>query len=325
MKEFVKPRVVVSKCLEFQKCRYDGEIIRDQTVKNLMSFVEFIPVCPEVEIGLGVPRDAIRVIDDNGIKTLYQPTTNLDLTSKINQFSERFLSEVGEVDGFILKSRSPSCGLFDTKIYSGVEAAPVVRTSSGLFGGKVQERFAHLAIEDEARLKNFTIREHFFTKLFTIAAFRKLKKEGLLGDLVEFQAQNKYLFMGYRPALLKKLGTIVANYQKNSLQQILADYERELYCLFENPPNYTSNINVSQHLFGYFSKQLSSKEKVFFGTMIEKYQNKKIPLSSVISLLKAWAIRFECDYLLKQTYFEPYPEELIEISTSVKVEITGEL
>jgi len=318
MKEFVKPIVVVSKCLEFEECRYDGEMIRDQTVANLKPFVQFIPICPEVEIGLGIPRDVIRVIDDCGVDTLHQPATNLELTSKMNHFSERFLNEVGEIDGFILKSRSPSCGLDDVKVYSGIEKAPVLRISSGLFGGVVQARFSHLAIEDEGRLKNFLIREHFLTKLFTITAFKKLKKEGLLGDLVEYHAQNKYLLMVYHPSLQKKLGNIVANHENNSLQQILAEYETELYRLFEKLPKYTSNINVSQHIFGYFSKQLSSKEKQFFMTMIEKYQNKKVPLSSVVSLLKSWAIRFENDYLLKQSYFEPYPEKLIEISDSGK-------
>jgi len=130
MKEFVKPIVVVSKCLEFEECRYDGEMIRDQTVANLKPFVQFIPICPEVEIGLGIPRDVIRVIDDCGVDTLHQPATNLELTSKMNHFSERFLNEVGEIDGFILKSRSPSCGLDDVKVYSGIEKAPVLRISS---------------------------------------------------------------------------------------------------------------------------------------------------------------------------------------------------
>ncbi|MCT8138157.1 DUF523 and DUF1722 domain-containing protein [Anaerobacillus sp. CMMVII] len=318
MGEFVKPRVIVSKCLEFQGCRYDGEIIRDQTVHNLLPYVEFIPVCPEVEIGLGVPRDVIRVIDNDGMDQLYQPAKKIDLTNKMNQFSEQFLTEVGDIDGFILKNRSPSCGINDVKVYAGIEKAPVIRTSSGLFGSKVQAQYGHLAVEDEGRLKNFTIREHFFTKLFTIASFKKLKKEGLLADLVEYHAKNKYLFMAYQPTILKKLGNIVGNHKKKSLQQIFEEYEVELYHLFAKLPKYTSNISVSQHLFGYFSKQLSAKEKEFFISMIDKYKKKKVPLSSVASLLHSWAIRFDNEYLLKQTYFQPYPEKLIEISDSGK-------
>lgn len=318
MERFIKPRVVVSKCLEFQKCRYDGEMIRDQTIQNLVPYVEFIPVCPEVEIGLGVPRDVIRVIDNNGVNQLYQPAKKLDLTQQMNTFSEQFLAEVGDIDGFILKNRSPSCGINDVKVYAGIEKAPVIRTSSGLFGIQVQKRFGHLAVEDEGRLKNFTIREHFFTKLFTIASFKKLKTEGLLSDLVEYHARNKYLFMSYQPAILKKLGNIVGNNDKKSLQEIFEAYEGELYHLFRKLPKYTSNISVSQHLFGYFSPHLTAKEKDFFISLTEKYHKKKVPFSSIASLLKSWALRFENDYLLKQTYFEPYPERLIEICDSGK-------
>ncbi len=318
MREFVKPRVVVSKCLEFQECRYDGEIIRDQTIHNLLPFVEFVPVCPEVEIGLGVPRDVIRIIDNDGEDALYQPAQNRDLTENMIRFSEGFLAEVGEIDGFILKNRSPSCGMNDVKVYANAGKSPIVRTSSGLFGKQVQDRFGYLAIEDEGRLKNWTIREHFFTKLFTIAAFKKLKKEGLLADLVEYHARNKYLFMAYQPTILKKMGNIVGNHERKSLQEIFEEYEKELYKLFQKLPKYTSNISVSQHLFGFFSKELSSKEKEFFISMIDKYKKKKVPLSSVVSLLKSWALRFDNEYLLKQTYFDPYPERLVEISDSGK-------
>ncbi|OIJ13450.1 cytoplasmic protein [Anaerobacillus alkalilacustris] len=318
MKEFVKPKVVVSKCLEFHHCRYDGEIVRDQTVHNLIPYVDFIPICPEVEIGLGIPRDVIRVVDDKGCNSLIQPSENLNLTNKMNEFSSKFLAEVGEIDGFILKSRSPSCGLNDVKVYSGKEKAPVVRMSNGLFGGKVQEQFGYLAVEDEGRLKNFTIREHFFTKLFTIASFHSLKKQGLISDLVEFHAHNKYLFMAYQPTILKKLGNVVGNHEKKPLQVIFDEYETLLFQLVNKLPKYTSNINVSQHVFGYFSKDLSLKEREFFMTILDKYHKKKVPLSSVTSLLKSWAIRFENNYLLKQTYFSPYPEKLVEISDSGK-------
>lgn len=318
MNQFVKPKVVVSKCLEFQACRYDGQLMKDQTIHTLMPFVEFIPVCPEVEIGLGIPRDVIRVVQQEDKNRLIQPSTKADLTDKMNEFSEMFLAEVGEVDGFILKNRSPSCGLTDAKIYSGIEKSPVVATGGGLFGEKVKERFSHLAIEDEGRLRNFTIREHFLTKLFTIASFKKLKKEGLIHDLVEFHATNKYLFMAYQPTVLKQLGHIVGNHEKKSLQVMFAEYEEQLNHLFAKLPKYTSNINVCQHLYSFFSKELSPKEKEFFLSLTEKYQKKKIPLSSLTSLLKSWAIRFENEYLLKQTYFEPYPEKLIEISDSGK-------
>ncbi|MEO0107852.1 MAG: DUF523 domain-containing protein, partial [candidate division WOR-3 bacterium] len=111
MRMWPKPRIVVSKCLEFEHCRYNAEIITSEIVRALKPFTEFIPVCPEVEVGLGVPRDPIRVVSDHGDLRLIQPSTGRDITTEMQGFSERFLSSVGSVDGFVLKTRSPSCGL----------------------------------------------------------------------------------------------------------------------------------------------------------------------------------------------------------------------
>jgi uncharacterized protein YbgA (DUF1722 family)/uncharacterized protein YbbK (DUF523 family) len=318
MRQFVKPTVVVSKCLEFDACRYNGDVIHDETVHNLSSFVEFIPVCPEVEIGLGTPREVIRVVSKEGENRLIQPSTEKDLTEKMNSFASNFLEEVGEIDGFILKNRSPSCGTRDVKVYTGIEKAPVKEKGSGLFGGKVIEKHGDKAVEEEGRLKNFTIREHFLTKLFTLAEFRDIKNRNELQELIDFHSRNKYLFMAYNQTQLKNMGRIVANHEKKPIEEMFKNYEDYLYKLFNRAARYTSNINVCQHVFGYFKNELSLKEKAFFLEMMEKYKEQKVPLSSLISLLKAWAIRFENAYLLSQTYFEPYPEQLIEISDSGK-------
>ncbi|RBW69091.1 YbgA family protein [Bacillus taeanensis] len=318
MKQFVKPTVVVSKCLEFAACRYNGDVIHDEMVDNLSTFVDFIPVCPEVEIGLGTPRDVIRIVSKEGEHRLIQPSTEKDLTEKMTAFANTFLEEIGEIDGFILKNRSPSCGTRDVKVYTGIEKAPVKEKGSGLFGGKVIENYGDKAVEEEGRLKNFTIREHFLTKLFTLAEFRSIKTRHDMQELIDFHSRNKYLFMAYNQTQLKNMGRTVANHEKKSIEEVFKSYELYLYKLLKRVPRYTSNINVCQHVFGYFKNELSSKEKAFFLEMMGKYKEKKIPLSSLISLLKAWAIRFENNYLLSQTYFEPYPEALVEISDSGK-------
>jgi uncharacterized protein YbbK (DUF523 family) len=167
MREFSKPIIVVSKCLGFDHCRYNGLIINDDFVEKLKAYVEFKPVCPEVEIGLGIPREPIRVVDIGGDIRLIQPDTGRDLTETMQDFANSFLDSVGTVDGFILKSRSPSCGIKDVKIYSGTKNdSMVLEKSGGFFGKAVIEKFPYLAIEDEGRLKNFRIREHFLTKLY---------------------------------------------------------------------------------------------------------------------------------------------------------------
>lgn len=141
MRQFAKPIIVVSKCLEFDACRYNGEMVPDLTIRNLQPFVTFIPVCPEVEIGLGTPRETIRIVEKNGANRLVQPSIREDVTEKMNEFSNAFLQTLPEVDGFILKNRSPSCGTRDVKIYSGFEKGPVKGKGTGLFGGAVIKNF----------------------------------------------------------------------------------------------------------------------------------------------------------------------------------------
>ena len=318
MRQFVKPTVVVSKCLEFEACRYNGDVISDATVRNLQPFVTYIPVCPDVEIGFVIQRETIRIVEENGMKKLVQPTTKEDVTEKMQQFSDTFLSSLRHIDGFILKSRSPSCGTRDVKFYAGLEKAPARGKGAGVFGGAVLEKFSHIAVEEEGRLSNFIIREHFFTKLFTISYFKEIKRNKNMKDLVSFQSDNKYLFMAYNQTKQKELGRIIANQEKLSLEEVFENYEQTLYELLKRTPRYTSNINVCQHIFGYFKKDLKKEEKEHFLTLLHKYAEKKIPLSNLLVVLKAWALRFEENYLLRQTYFEPYPEALVEISDSGK-------
>jgi uncharacterized protein YbbK (DUF523 family) len=174
MREFSKPILIVSKCLGFAHCRYDGLIVNDDFVDKLKGYVEFKPICAEVEIGLGIPRDPVRIVNINGKNRLIQPSTGRDLTDDMQNFTNSFLDSVGEVDGFILKSRSPSCGLKDVKIYSDKGDNVVIEKGSGFFGGAVLQKFPYLAVEDEARLSNFRIREHFLTQIYTFANFRRI-------------------------------------------------------------------------------------------------------------------------------------------------------
>jgi len=318
MRNFAKPRVVVSKCIEFEACRYNGELLHDETVGQLKPFVEYIPICPEVEIGLGTPRETIRIVEIDGEEQLIQPSTGENLTDKMNAFSELFLSSLNDVDGFILKNRSPSCGTRDVKIYSNNGKMPVLSKGSGMFGRKVLEQYGHTAVEEEGRLKNFIIREHFFIKLFTLAQWREIKETPTYQKLQDFHSSNKFLFMTYSQTKLNELGRMVAEHRKIDLDTIYYQYEQLLYQLLVKNPQYRSHVNTCQHIFGYFSKTLSDKERKYFLELMDKYVDKKVPLSAVVSLLKSWAIRFNQEYLLNQTYFEPYPEELVAISDSGK-------
>ncbi|MGB2696677.1 MAG: DUF523 and DUF1722 domain-containing protein, partial [Candidatus Zixiibacteriota bacterium] len=228
LREFVKPIVVVSKCIEFESCRYNGLKVSSDVVKKLMPHVQFSPVCPEVEIGLGTPRNPIRLVMVNGKARLIQPVTKDDVTDKMNHFTSSFLDSLDEVDGFILKNRSPSCGIKDVKVYAGAEKGMAVRKGKGFFASSVLERFSHLAIEDEGRLTNFRIREDFLTKAFTLARFRQVKKSRSMRELVGFQTENKFLLMAYNQKEMRILGRIVANHEKKPKEEVFRNYEHHL-------------------------------------------------------------------------------------------------
>jgi uncharacterized protein YbgA (DUF1722 family) len=222
------------------------------------------------------------------------------------------MKSLDELDGFILKSHSPSCGMFQTKHYQNMKkGSPVLSKGAGLFGSQVLENFSNLAVETEGRLHNFRIREHWLIKLFTLSKFRNMVKTHSKHELVDFQAGNKFLFMAYNQEIMRELGRIVANPSKLRFEEIINEYKIKMLNLFEKPPNFTSHINALMHSLGYFSKGLKSEEKAFFLDQLDAFRAGWIPLFVLTNLINSWIIRFDVDYLKKQTYFNPYPEKLL--------------
>jgi uncharacterized protein YbgA (DUF1722 family)/uncharacterized protein YbbK (DUF523 family) len=319
LREFEKPKVIVSKCIGFEACRYDGQIIRSNFVDNLRNHVEFYPICPEVEIGLGVPRDSIRIIKESKSRELklVQPATGRDLTKKMINFSNTFLNSINDVDGFILKNKSPSCGIKNVKLYNETIKS-TFSVGFGFFGKQVLEKFPNLAIEDEGRLRSFEIREAFLTKLFTLAKFHRIKNREELSDIIDFHAENKFLFMSYDQNFSTEMGKLIANQNRTNFKDLIRKYEEFLTLIFSKSPIRSSNINVMLHSLGYFKKDLSREEKSFFLDSLRKYDEGSIPMMVNLNILKSWIIRFKLDYLAKQTFFEPYPEELLQITCLYK-------
>jgi uncharacterized protein YbgA (DUF1722 family)/uncharacterized protein YbbK (DUF523 family) len=322
MRDFARPRIVSSKCLEFEACRYNGARITSDEVRQLFPHADFLPICPEVEIGLGIPRSPIRIVD-SGNRRLVQPETGRDLTGDMNAFLENFLGPMetagpGGIDGFILKYRSPSCGLKNVKVYAEAGATSPAGKGSGFFGAAVMERFKGLAVEDEGRLKDYRIREAFLTKLFALSSFRQTQSSGQMKELVRFQSENKLLLMAHAEKHLRVLGRIVANPDRRALDDVMADYRDGLEKALAAPPRPTACINVLMHAMGYFKKQLSSPEKSFFLAALEDYRARRAPLSVPVGIMRSHIVRFEEAYLEKQTFFEPYPADLVSVTDSGK-------
>lgn len=165
MNSYNRSILIVSKCLGFENCRYDGQIISSPIVENLKKYVQFKSVCPELEIRLGVPRNPINIVFKNEKPRLFQPATGRDVTDLMNTFIRQYIKSIEHVDGFILKSRSPSCGIHDVDIYAGYDLSAPTKTGSGFFAKAILDAYPDIPIEDEERLTNPTIRKHFLTML----------------------------------------------------------------------------------------------------------------------------------------------------------------
>ena len=279
-----------------------------------MSHVEFLAVCPEVEIGLGVPRKSLRLVRKEGETGLLQNETGLDLTVPMKSFVKRFLEPL-EIDGAILKEKSPSCGMRDVKIYPSagkVQALP--EKGAGLFGGAVREAFPNLPLENEGRLLNRYIREHFLTGVFARARCRALAGGGT-GDLVAFHSDNKLLLMMYNQTIMREMGRLVAK-PKEPFAVMCAEYRAMLDAALARPPRVPAAINVLMHALGYFSKGLSAGEKAHFLDLLGEFRSGILPLSACNALLNSWIVRFDERYLKRQTFFRPFPEGLADCSDS---------
>jgi uncharacterized protein YbgA (DUF1722 family)/uncharacterized protein YbbK (DUF523 family) len=310
MRHFPKPHIVISQCLGFEACRYNGLIIEDDFIKGLKPHVRFEPVCPEVAIGLGIPREPIRVVRLQNRTILYQPATRRDITKEMGKFIEGFISQHREADGFIVKSRSPSCGIGDVYVYHGTEAHADFSRGSGLFGGALVQSYPRYPIEDEGRLKDIGIREHFLTKLFTLTSFRRLPKK--INSLITFHTRNKLLLMAYNQRLMKEMGYILAHQKTAPVVEVFHRYKDNLYEAFSNPPRRGACINMLHHAFGGFSDMLDKAGKQYFLNLLDRYREERISIHVPVHALEAWAIKYDNAYILEQTFIRPYPPSLMQ-------------
>jgi uncharacterized protein YbgA (DUF1722 family)/uncharacterized protein YbbK (DUF523 family) len=306
--KFIKPQVIISKCLEFDACRYDGKMISNDFISKLKKYVDFIPVCPEVEIELGIPRDTIQIERSSDSLFLVQPETGLEFSDRMNTFSKSYLSKILHVDGFLLKYGSPSCGVSSAKIYPKGSKIPLGK-GPGLFTSKVKKYFPMHPIEEEKRLNNLIIREHFLVSIFVLADYRCVNS---FDSLYKYHAKHKYLFMAYNQDLMREMGKIGANDNNLSIDDVIKLYYNLLLKVFSKRVRYQSNVNTLQHIMGYFKNDVSNSEKKHFLELIDLYFQKKVTLVSINNLLFSWVLRFDNKYLKGQSFFNPYPRSLIE-------------
>ncbi|MCX7724374.1 MAG: DUF523 and DUF1722 domain-containing protein [Thermodesulfovibrio sp.] len=303
----LKPKILFSRCF-FEPVRYNASIVVDDFVDRLKNYVEPICVCPEVEIGLGTPRQYLVVIQDEDKKRLIQPETGIDLTDRMLQYTKDFVNQLKGIDGVILKAKSPSCGVSSTKLYK--EDGVVVGKTNGFLADELKKTFPFIPLEDEGRLKDKDIKYHFLTRVFSYCELRNLVENPSSKGIVDFHTRYKYLIMTYSQKHLTLLGRIVAD-GNLSLSDKIAKYKELFYQAFSRKASHKRHINTLMHIFGHISKKITKREKNHFQELLEKYRKNTIELRVLLELIKNFAYRFEDEYILIQKYLEPFPEDLV--------------
>lgn len=303
----------VSACLIGNACRYDGVGASDDFVINTLSkYFEFVPYCPEVII-FGSPRDAIRQVEENNQLKVVTSTKNpIDVTQKLMDISIQCADKIKNDDlcGFILKSKSPTCGLERVKVYKD-KNAPSEKKGVGLFAQQIKDKYPYLALEEEGRLQDAWLRENFLMQIFAYSDLQSfLNSNPSYFDLVQFHTSYKYLIYSKSQSAYKSLGNVVANHDKKSLDEVIDEYRMEFLKAINLKGNINKTYNVLLHIFGYFKKLITKEEKEEILLSLEEYKQKIIPLIAVIKLINIYVKRFDVKYLKVQKFLNPYPSEL---------------
>lgn len=301
-----KPKVMISKCLNSEKCRYDGQGFDDKVIRSIREYIDIETVCPEVEIGLATPRDPIRIEKHENDLKLIQHNSNIDYSNEMYEFAEEFIKKVDDLDGFILKSKSPSCGIKDVKIYPKGQKCSISKNGNGFFAQKLIEKDFKIPIENEGRLKNYILREEFLTKIFTL---NRLKD---CNDIKKFHENNKMLLKSYDSNSVEVLENLINNEKTHDL------YINKVKEILNNKRSKTNKADIIKDVFNRYKNKLNKEELSYNDELVDLYINEKIPFSSLLVAIKIYALRFNDAELIKQTFFNPYPQKLVNIMDSGK-------
>ncbi|CEK09278.1 YbgA family protein [Legionella hackeliae] len=302
----------ISSCLIGERVRFDGGHKRDHFICDLLAnYVDFTPICPEVAIGLGIPRPAIQLRGDpDNPKLVNSKDHAREYTSEMLNFSRQAMPQLTEISGYILKSKSPSCGLKRVKIYQEHGKTPL--HGQGLFARTLQETYPSLPIEEEGRLQDYRLRENFIERIFIYNEWQTLTKSDFNANkLVKFHTRHKLTLMAHSPATYKLLGQKVAELKKYDLESLAKNYIHTFMQGMSYLATPKKHTNVLEHCLGYFKKQLAAVDKQELIESIYDYRSGLLPLIVPVTLLNHHLKHYPQPYLSTQSYLNPYPKELM--------------
>lgn len=305
-------RLGISACLLGQKVRFDGGHKRDPfLVETFGQWVEWVPVCPEVEVGMGIPRPTIRLERKEGAIRLVDPKNGKDWTEAMLAYAREKVEALGqlELSGFVLKKDSPSCGMERVRVYGG---GMPKKEGRGFFAQVLMEAFPNLPVEEEGRLCDPRLRENFVERVFAYSRLKALfSSSWTRASLVAFHTAHKLQLLAHSPKLYQQLGQLVAQAKHFERKELAERYSTTFMSCLKTIATRSRNANVLQHMAGYFKRRLSAEDRGELSGVIEDFRRGLLPLIVPITLIRHFVRVVGEDYLAGQTYLDPHPRELM--------------
>ena len=305
-------KIGISACLLGQNVRYNGGHALNRFVAHTLGqFVSFVPVCPEVECGLGTPRETLRLVGSIEAPRLVTTKTRIDHTDRMQTWAKKRLDKLAEEDlcGFIFKKDSPSSGLMRVKVYN--DKGQPDKKGVGMFARAFTERFPRIPVEEEGRLNDPKLRENFIEQIFLLRDWRNtLAERKSMGRLVAFHTRQKMLILSHSQKHYRQMGKLVAVGKQLGLTKLYDQYEELLVQAMALKTTVKKNTNVLIHILGHFKKQLDADEKQEMLEIIDTYHKEQVPLIVPITLVNHYVRKYDKPYLAQQTYLNPHPLEL---------------
>jgi uncharacterized protein YbgA (DUF1722 family)/uncharacterized protein YbbK (DUF523 family) len=308
-------RIGISACLLGEPVRYDGGHKKDGYITGTLArHFDWVPVCPEMELGLGTPRETLRLVGDPAAPRMIATQSGTDLTAAMGEYARRRVGELGTLglSGYILKRASPSCGMERVKVYPVAPGRAPAAAGRGLFAHALLEAYPSLPVEEEGRLTDPRLREGFITRVFAYRRLTALRESGPSpGEVVAFHTAHKYLILAHSPEAYARLGRLTAAVKATPRAAFLARYAEELMAALALPATTRRHVNVLQHIAGFFKDRLDAAERRELAGLIADFAAGLVPLVVPITLINHFVGRHRVAYIADQIYLHPHPRELM--------------
>ncbi len=307
-----KIRIGVSSCLLGEPVRYDGQHKHNHFITDTLGpYLEYVAVCPEVECGMGVPRETLRLVGDPAKPRLMTTRTGVDHTDSMQAWAAGRVVELERegLHGYIFKSRSPSSGMEKVKVYNG--RGGLAGRAPGMFGKVFMDHFPTLPCEDDGRLNDPGLRENFIERVFTLWRFREaVRASATLGTLMAFHARNKFLIQSHNEKLMREMGRELAGVKARAARAHIPRYEAALMRALKTVATVRKHTNILQHMFGYLRDHVDDGDRKELAGIIEDYHRELVPLIVPVTMLRHYVVKHDIEYLRDQYYLDPHPIEL---------------